>query len=33
MLKDSNARMNAFKAGQIDSINITGEQMELKKKA
>lgn len=32
MLKDSNARMNAFKAGQIDSINITGEQMEQAKK-
>lgn len=32
MLKDANARMNAYKAGQIDSINITGEQMEQAKK-
>lgn len=32
MMKDANARMNAFKAGQIDCINITGEQMDQAKK-
>ena len=28
MMKDTNARMNAFKAGQVDSIELTGEQVE-----
>ena len=32
MMKDSNARMNAFKAGQVDGIEITGEQIEQLKK-
>ncbi|WP_461815728.1 peptide ABC transporter substrate-binding protein [Faecalimonas sp.] len=32
MLKDANARMNAFKAGQIDVINVGGEQLEQAKK-
>ena len=26
MMNDSNARMNAFQAGQIDCINLTGDQ-------
>ena len=33
MMKDANARMNAFKAGQVDGIQITGEQVEQLKKA
>lgn len=32
MMKDSNARMNAFKAGEVDVINLTGEQMEQAEK-
>lgn len=28
MMKDANARMNALKGGQIDCINLTGEQIE-----
>lgn len=32
MMKDTNARMNAFKAGEIDSFNLTGEQMVQAKK-
>lgn len=32
MMKDANARMNAFKAGEVDSINLTGEQMEQAEK-
>ncbi len=28
MMKDANARMNAFKAGQVDGIELTGEQIE-----
>lgn len=27
MMKDTNARMNAFKAGQVDCINLDGDQM------
>lgn len=32
MMKDTNARMNAFKAGEVDSFNLTGEQMDQAKK-
>lgn len=32
MMKDTNARMNAFKAGDLDSFNLTGEQMDQAKK-
>lgn len=28
MMKDANARMNAFKAGEVDGIDLTGEQVE-----
>lgn len=28
MMKDVNARMNAFKAGQVDGIDLTGDQVE-----
>ena len=28
MMKDTNTRMNAFKAGEVDSINLSGEQIE-----
>ncbi len=28
MIKDANASMNAFKAGEVDAIRLTGEQME-----
>lgn len=28
MMKDANTRMNAFKAGQVDSIDLDGEQIE-----
>lgn len=31
MLNDSNARMNAFQGGQIDCINLTGDQIEQAK--
>lgn len=27
MMKDANARMNAFKAGEVDCINLTGDQI------
>lgn len=31
-MKDANARMNAFKAGEVDCINITGEQKDQAEK-
>ena len=31
MLKDSNARMNAFQGGEVDVVNLTGDQMEQAK--
>lgn len=32
-MKDANARMNAFKAGEVDCINLSGEQIEQAKQA
>lgn len=32
-MKDANARMNAFKAGEVDTINLTGEQLQQAKAA
>lgn len=31
MMKDENARMNAFKGGQVDAIDLTGDQVEQAK--
>lgn len=33
MLKDTNARMNAFKAGEVDSIDLVGDQVQQAKDA